>query len=298
MVKVSIGIPIYNVEEYLRECLNSIMNQTFKDFEVIMVDDGSTDNSFNICQEFTVRDSRFKLIHQANIGVAGARNTCLKHMKGEYISWVDSDDKVEPNYLERLLEVQAETQADLVDGYNYSFKDGMRYYYDLTHISPTLDAVEISKEELFLRLLEGFRIVLWGNLAKKELYQGVYFITGKNYEDNGTRFKLYFRANKIVILPEPLYGYRGGRKGSIMTNKNTSETLKKKLQDFEDITANSENFIYFMDISQSKEVVEKIHQQYLGHLYSLSKTDLEGQNEEKYENYTTKYRNRRQKILE
>ena len=298
MVKVSIGIPIYNVEEYLRECLNSIMNQTFKDFEVIMVDDGSTDNSFNICQEFTVRDSRFKLIHQANIGVAGARNTCLKHMKGEYISWVDSDDKVEPNYLERLLEVQAETQADLVDGYNYSFKDGMRYYYDLTHISPTLDAVEISKEELFLRLLEGFRIVLWGNLAKKELYQGVYFITGKNYEDNGTRFKLYFRANKIVILPEPLYGYRGGRKGSIMTNKNTSETLKKKLQDFEDITANSENFIYFMDISQSKEVVEKIHQQYLGHLYSLSKTDLEGQNEEKYENYTTKYRNRRQKILD
>ena len=90
--------------------------------------------------------------------------------------------------------------------------------------------------------------MLWGNLAKKELYQGVYFITGKNYEDNGTRFKLYFRANKIVILPEPLYGYRGGRKGSIMTNKNTSETLKKKLQDFEDITANSENFIYFMDI--------------------------------------------------
>lgn len=298
MVKVSIGIPIYNVEEYLRECLDSIMNQTFKNFEVIMVDDGSTDNSFNICQEFAARDSRFKLIHQANIGVAGARNTCLKHMKGEYISWVDSDDKVEPNYLERLLEVQNETQADLVDGYNYGFKDGMRYYYDLTHISPTLDAVEISKEELFLRLLEGFRIVLWGNLAKKELYQGVYFITGKNYEDNGTRFKLYFRANKIVILPEPLYGYRGGRKGSIMTNKNTSETLKKKLQDFEDITANSENFIYFMDISQSKEVVEKIHQQYLGHLYSLSKTDLEGQNEEKYENYTTKYRNRRQKILE
>ena len=297
MVKVSIGVPVYNVEAYLRQCLNSIMEQTFTDFEVIMVDDGSTDNSFNICQEYVARDNRFKLIHQANIGVAGARNTCLKHMKGEYITWIDSDDKVEPNYLERLLEVQNETQADLVDGYNYGFKDGMRYYYDLTHISPTLDAVEISKEELFLRLLEGFRIVLWGNLAKKELYQGVYFITGKNYEDNGTRFKLYFRANKIVILPEPLYGYREERKGSIMTNKNTSETLKKKLQDFEDITANSENFIYFMDISQSKEVVEKIHQQYLGHLYSLSKTDLEGQNEEKYENYTTKYRNRREKNL-
>ena len=136
MVKVSIGVPVYNVEEYLRACLDSIMNQTFTDFEVIMVDDGSTDNSFNICQEYVARDNRFKLFHQENKGIAGARNTCLKYMKGEYINWVDSDDKVEPNYLERLLEVQAETQADLVDGYNYSFKNGIRYYYDLTHISP------------------------------------------------------------------------------------------------------------------------------------------------------------------
>ena len=76
MVKVSIGVPVYNVEEYLRACLDSIMNQTFKDFEVIMVDDGSTDNSFNICQEYVAKDSRFKLIYQANSGVARARNIC------------------------------------------------------------------------------------------------------------------------------------------------------------------------------------------------------------------------------
>ena len=74
MVKVSIGIPIYNVGRYLRECLNSIMNQTFKDFEVIMVDDGSTDDSFMICQEYVARDNRFKLFHQENKGLAGARN--------------------------------------------------------------------------------------------------------------------------------------------------------------------------------------------------------------------------------
>ena len=78
MVKVSIGVPVYNVEEYLRQCLNSIMEQTFTDFEVIMVDDGSTDNSFSICQEYVAKDNRFKLIHQENKGLAGARNTCLR----------------------------------------------------------------------------------------------------------------------------------------------------------------------------------------------------------------------------
>ena len=114
MVKVSIGVPIYNVEEYLRECLDSIMNQTFEDFEVIMVDDGSTDNSFMICQEYVARDNRFKLFHQENKGNGGSRNTCLKYMHGEFITWIDSDDVVDNNYLERLLEVQAETGADIV----------------------------------------------------------------------------------------------------------------------------------------------------------------------------------------
>lgn len=114
MVKVSIGVPVYNVEEYLRQCLNSIMEQTFTDFEVIMVDDGSTDNSFSICQEYVAKDNRFKLIHQENKGLAGARNTCIKNMHGEFITWIDSDDVVDNNYLERLLEVQAETGADIV----------------------------------------------------------------------------------------------------------------------------------------------------------------------------------------
>ena len=227
MTKVSIGVPVYNVGKYLRECLNSIINQTFTDFEVILVDDGSTDNSFTICQEYVAKDNRFKLIHQENKGLAGARNTCLKYMKGEYVTWVDSDDRVEANYLERLLEVQEETQADLVNGYNYGFKDGMIYYYDYTNISPNLEKFEKTPKEQFLLTLSGNDVVFWGNLAKRKLYRGVYCAQGKNYEDNGTKFKLYFRANKIVILPEQLYGYRVKREGSIMTDKLSSKTLEK-----------------------------------------------------------------------
>ena len=114
MVKVSIGIPIYNVSEYLHQCLNSVLSQTFTDFEVILVDDGSTDDSFRICQEYVSRDKRFKLIHQENKGLAGARNTCLKHMTGDFIAWLDSDDWLENDYLERLVSTQAKTGADIV----------------------------------------------------------------------------------------------------------------------------------------------------------------------------------------
>ena len=114
MVKVSIGIPIYNVSEYLHQCLNSVLSQTFTDFEVILVDDGSTDDSFRIFQEYVSRDKRFKLIHQENKGLAGARNTCLKHMTGDFIAWLDSDDWLENDYLERLVSTQAKTGADIV----------------------------------------------------------------------------------------------------------------------------------------------------------------------------------------
>ena len=107
MVKVSIGVPVYNVDQWLRQCLDSIRQQSFQDFEVIMVDDGSTDNSFEICQEYVSKDERFKLYHQENKGLAGARNTCLKHMTGDFIAWLDSDDWLENDYLERLVSTQA-----------------------------------------------------------------------------------------------------------------------------------------------------------------------------------------------
>ena len=95
MTKISIIVPIYNVEKYLKRSLDSLVNQTLEDIEIILVDDGSTDNSFNICQEYVARDNRFKLIHQENKGLAGARNTIIKNVKTEFISWVDSDDWIE-----------------------------------------------------------------------------------------------------------------------------------------------------------------------------------------------------------
>ena len=127
MAKVSIGVPVYNVAEYLPQCLDSILNQTFQDFEVILVDDGSTDNSFEICQEYVAKDSRFRLIHQKNKGLAGARNTIIKNVKTEYIAWVDSDDWIEENYLKLLIDTQEKTDADMVTMGHKVYQDGTVY---------------------------------------------------------------------------------------------------------------------------------------------------------------------------
>ena len=187
MVKVNIGVPVYNVEAYLRECLDSIMNQTFKDFEVIMVDDGSTDNSFNICQEYVARDNRFKLIHQENKGLAGARNTCLKHMKGEYITWIDSDDVVDDNYLERLLEVQEKTGADIVRCVRKLIRDGNVYFingYEDSFINE--DGIfDLSLETALENGLSNYlgTIEFWGELIPRRLYKGVSLSQGMTYED-------------------------------------------------------------------------------------------------------------------
>ena len=234
MVKVNIGVPVYNVEAYLRECLDSIMNQTFKDFEVIMVDDGSTDNSFNICQEYVARDNRFKLIHQENKGLAGARNTCLKHMKGEYITWIDSDDVVDDNYLERLLEVQEKTGADIVRCVRKLIRDGNVYFingYEDSFINE--DGIfDLSLETALENGLSNYlgTIEFWGELIPRRLYKGVSLSQGMTYEDQGNKFKLYFQLKKNVMVLEQLYSYRI-RKDSIMgTQKkgrfNLTESLK------------------------------------------------------------------------
>ena len=105
MPKVSIIVPVYNVEPYLRQCLDSILAQTFTDWECILVDDGSKDGSGAICDEYAEKDSRFRVVHQENKGSSAARNEGLSLSKGIYLSFIDSDDWVENNYLERLLEI-------------------------------------------------------------------------------------------------------------------------------------------------------------------------------------------------
>lgn len=286
MVKVSIGVPIYNVEAYLRECLDSIMNQTFKDFEVIMVDDGSTDNSFDICQEYVARDNRFKLIHQENKGLAGARNTCLKHMKGEYITWIDSDDVVDDNYLERLLEVQEKTGADIVRCVRKLIRDGNVYFingYEDSFINE--DGIfDLSLETALENGLSNYlgTIEFWGELIPRRLYKGVSLSQGMTYEDQGNKFKLYFQSKKNVMVLEQLYSYRI-RKDSIMgTQKKGRFNLTESLKNLWTHIYNWNKLMYYVDIANYK--VEEMQDAYIRELDNLpARVNLSGEDSRVYQ---------------
>lgn len=286
MVKVNIGVPVYNVEAYLRECLDSIMNQTFKDFEVIMVDDGSTDNSFNICQEYVARDNRFKLIHQENKGLAGARNTCLKHMKGEYITWIDSDDVVDDNYLERLLEVQEKTGADIVRCVRKLIRDGNVYFingYEDGFINE--DGIfDLSLETALENGLSNYlgTIEFWGELIPRRLYKGVSLSQGIIYEDQGNKFKLYFQSKKNVMVLEQLYSYRIRKDGIMGTQKKGKSILKESLKNLKMRIYNWNKLMYYVDIANYR--VEEMRDSYMRELDNLpARVNLSGEDSRVYQ---------------
>lgn len=246
MVKVSIGIPVYNVSEYLRQCLNSVLRQTFTDFEVIMVDDGSTDGSFEICQKYAAKDSRFKLFHQENGGVAKARNNCLRHMTGDFIAWVDSDDWIEDDYFERLIRTQERTGADMVcigiktfmnnEFYMGSHQD--KYGAFPGHVIPK----KIGMSDVFWGIYA--LISVWGNIMDAKLYKGVVFSEGIALDDQGNKFKLFLQSKKIVGIPELGYVYRI-RSGSITQDgiTNFEKILDGKVMQ----VTNLEKFMYYIE---------------------------------------------------
>ena len=293
MVKVNIGVPVYNVEAYLRECLDSIMNQTFKDFEVIMVDDGSTDNSFNICQEYVARDNRFKLIHQENKGLAGARNTCLKYMHGEYITWIDSDDKVKPDYLEKLLQVQEETDAQIINCVRHDIKNGIEHYYDYTPLYKDLKRIELSgRDALRGVLFDRYSIIaLWGTLIDRKLYKGWFCSQGVKFEDADNKFKLYLRTNKVALVPEQLYGYRQ-RNGSIMGNAIRQKTFLEELKVTKDLIHFIEKYIYYMEVANIDVEEEHLHiLEYIDATSTYRVTMIENEEDKQlYFEYINKYK--------
>ena len=259
-------MPVYNVEAYLRECPDSIMNQTFKDFEVIMVDDGSTDNSFMICQEYVARDNRFKLFHQENKGNGGARNTCLKYMHGEFITWIDSDDVVDNNYLERLLEVQAETGADIVRCSKKHIRGNDIFLitnYDRIYKTKE-KIIEVSKLDLILDAIDYRLLVIefWGTLIHRELYNGITLSQGVVFEDQGNKFKLYLRSKKNVILLEQLYGYRI-REGSTMHMMNNKDLSALKTYIY-----NWDKLLYYIEVANYN--VREVREAYIKELDKLS----------------------------
>lgn len=220
--EISIIVPIYNVEKYLTECLNSILDQTFRNFELILINDGSTDCSGIICDEFAGNDSRIRVIHKDYSGVSSARNTGVAIAKGNYIGFVDSDDRIDKDMYKRLFELSRDTGSDIVvcklgreiEGRiinNYS-KD---FVLEMDHIN--------GLKELFKGYL--FRFSLCNKLFKRSCFENIKFPEGRIHEDLATTYKLFANATKSVFTDYVGYIYIK-RENSILTSNYHEKRLE------------------------------------------------------------------------
>ena len=217
--KITVIVPVYNVENYLRKCLDSITAQTYKNIEIIVVNDGSTDTSGEICKEFSGMDHRIIYIEQENAGLSAARNTGLNNMSGDYVTFVDSDDWIEQDYIETLYKKIVEYQADIAVGNYYSYnEDEETYYFHIygnSYYEKVYDNISIFENLYESQEMKSFALIsAWGKLYKAKLFDYLRFDKGKLGEDGYFNQKMYLSVNKVVYLNKGLYAYRQ-RSGSI-----------------------------------------------------------------------------------
>ena len=205
---VSIIIPVYKVEKYLVNCIESVLQQTFKDFELILVDDGSPDSSGKICEEYAQKDSRIKVIHQPNGGLSAARNSGIATAKGDYMTFIDSDDFIFPHYLEVLVKLCQENDADMsVCGMvRCSSKDSLA---DLAEDMSKMccETFVDNKMEVFFNTKK-LSTTACGKLYKSFIFNTVKYPVGKYHEDIFTTYKTIHLANKVVVSDYQGYVYR------------------------------------------------------------------------------------------
>ncbi len=210
---ISLVVPIYNVENYLRMCLDSITNQTYSNIEVLLVNDGSSDGSGAICQEFVARDSRFHYIEKENGGLSDARNVGIARAQGEFLSFVDSDDWIEPTYVEDLYRAALLNDAEVVVSNYQEFHQERNVY--LIHLFEDYYETHYSGEELIqqLPLLErrdlSF-ITSWGILFARRLFDVTSFPKGKMIEDIRTNYRFFAESCRSTYIHKSLYNHRVG----------------------------------------------------------------------------------------
>ena len=213
---ISVIIPVYDVEDYLARCLDSVIEQSYEHLEIIVVDDGSTDQSGIICDRYAEKDSRIKVIHQINVGLSGARNTGLDAASGEYTCFIDSDDYVDHDYVGHLYKVLTETESDMsVCGFSYTDDAQSAVNEGAVSENPCIKVFN-RREAVEQALCGAISHCAWGKLYKAELFENVRFPVGKLYEDIAVFYDLLPEISGVSVSEEKLYYYTV-RQGSIMT---------------------------------------------------------------------------------
>lgn len=224
---LSVIVPVYNVEKYLGQCVESILGQTYPHLEVILVDDGSTDGSGKLCDAYAAQDPRVKVVHQLNKGLSGARNSGLPLATGEYIVYVDSDDWLEADALEQCVRSLVEHSQPDILMYGYYRATSRDKQACVLSTSPT------SPQEAVMGIVDTVRFIpsVWSRIFKRSLVEDLVFMEGRVYEDVPYSLHAHLLAKSFVYLPLPLYNYRANEQSISFTMKENIIDLFLNLQD-------------------------------------------------------------------
>ena len=222
MDKISVIIPVYNIEEYISECIESVIKQDYKELQIILVDDGSTDNSGKICDDYKAKDERIEVIHKKNGGLGSARNAGLSKATGDFVSFVDGDDILNTKMYFEMIKALQDNSADIVEILRkpfYSTKELQQQ--DEQGVSPviTMTGMEALKNQLSVhKTLYTPLVAVWCRLYRTELVKEELFPEDRIHEDYCWDARVFVKANKYIVLKKILYYYRK-RNGSITSGK-------------------------------------------------------------------------------
>lgn len=284
---ITIIVPVYNVEKYLIECINSIINQTYVNLEIIIVNDGSTDSSLNICNYFKKIDERIKVINKDNGGLSSARNVGIDIAKGKYIVFIDSDDYVDEKYVEKLYNLVKINKAEVAQCGIWKVNDNKE---KIEKIGYSNNIIKTGKE-MIMDIYDNHwleNIVVWNKIYKKSIFEEIRFPLGKINEDEFTTYKILYNENKIPIIDDCLYFYRQSN-DSLMRKKfnekrlNLLEALEERIEYF---YKNKEIELYNMTI---KAYLNKCIECYMNvKIYIENSRDIQKMIKLKYINYSEK----------
>lgn len=247
--KISVIVPIYNVEKYLPKCIDSIIGQTYKNLEIILVNDGSPDNSRAICEEYASKDSRIKVVNKENGGLSDARNAGLDVATGVYVSFIDSDDYIHEEYCGNLMSLMVKhdaevAQCEFLKVYNEGIEDSVSEQPPENENITVLSRVEALNNLFNEQYVNS--VVVWNKLYKRNLFKNIRFPKGKVHEDEYTTYKVLFETKKVVCTSKQMYYYLQ-RSDSIMGNEFNIKRLDKLGACQEQIVFYKENKLFDLE---------------------------------------------------
>lgn len=206
LILVSVIVPVYQVEKYIERCIQSIQKQTYKNIEILLIDDGSKDNSGKICEEYAKLDKRVKVYHKKNGGLSDARNYGIEYAKGDYFAFIDSDDFITKDFIETLLRACLDKECEIaICGYKKTSDNSIQ---ENKNKDVKIVTKKAALEQSCVNAQEHIKYtVAWNKLYKRNLFDEIRYPVGKLHEDEATTYKLLEKANGIVVLEKEMYGY-------------------------------------------------------------------------------------------